>query len=64
MIIQLKAPKKTRYIITIAEDETPAWAYKELTVGIITAIITARTPAEAEEIRKECDAVIRTAVTA
>ena len=48
-----------RYIITIDESETPAYVSKELQPGIITIMITARTPEEAESIRKESTAIAR-----
>lgn len=62
MIIELKRPTKTRYIITIGEDETPAACSRELQPGVITVMITARTPEEAEDMRKEYAAIIKTAV--
>lgn len=62
MIIELKRPKRIRYIITIGEDETPAACSRELQPGIITVMVTARTPEEAENMRKEYTAVLRTAV--
>lgn len=62
MIIELKKPKKTHYIITIGEDETPAACSRELQPGVITVMITARTPEEAEDMRKEYTAILRTAV--
>ncbi|MDD2955783.1 MAG: hypothetical protein PHD67_05640 [Oscillospiraceae bacterium] len=61
MIIELKIPKKTRYLITIDRDETPAYVSRELQPGIITIMITARTPEEAELLRKEQNAVLRSA---
>lgn len=62
MIIELKRVKRTRYIITIGEDETPAACSRELQPGTITILITARTPEEAENMRKEYAAMIKTAV--
>jgi hypothetical protein len=62
MIIELKRPKRIRYIITIGEDETPTACSRELQPGIITIMVTARTPEEAENMRKEYTAVLRTAV--
>lgn len=44
---------KLRFFITIDEDETPAYASRELAAGVIGVIITARTPEEAETLRKE-----------
>lgn len=62
MIIELKRAKRTRYIITIGEDEAPAACSRELQPGTITILITARTPEEADIMRKEYAAMIRTAV--
>jgi hypothetical protein len=62
MIIELKRPQKIRYIITIGEDETPAACSRELQPGVTTVIITARTPEEAESIRKEQTAILKTAI--
>lgn len=50
---------KMRYIITIDEDETPAYAARELKPGVITIMITARTPEEAEALRKEGAAIVK-----
>lgn len=55
----MKRPTKPRYIITIGEDETPAACSRELQPGVITIMITARTPEEAEDMRKEYTAVIK-----
>lgn len=38
---------KTRYIITIGEDEEPLCVSQELELGTVTVLITARTPKEA-----------------
>ncbi len=62
MVIELKRSTKTRYFITIGEDETPAACSRELQPGVITIMITARTPEEAEDMRKEYTAVIKTAI--
>jgi glutamyl-tRNA reductase len=62
MVIEMKRPTKTRYIIMIGEDETPAACSRELQPGVITIMITARTPEEAEDMRKEYTAVIKTAI--
>lgn len=50
---------KVRYIITIDEDETPVHVVRELNPGVITIMITARTPEEAETIRKEAAAIAK-----
>lgn len=50
---------KVRYMITIGEDETPAYAARELKPGVITIMITARTPEEAELLRKEVTAIAK-----
>jgi N-dimethylarginine dimethylaminohydrolase len=50
---------KLRYFITIDEDETPAYAARELKPGVITIMITARTPEEAETLRKEGAAIAK-----
>ena len=50
---------KVRYIITIDEDETPIHVARELKPGVITILITARTPEEAETIRKEAAAIAK-----
>ena len=50
---------KVRYMITIDEDETPAYAARELKPGVITIMITARTPEEAETLRKEGTAIAK-----
>ena len=50
---------KVRYMITIDEDETPAYAARELKPGVITIMITARTPEEAELLRKEGTAIAK-----
>lgn len=54
--------KKLRYIITIDEKETPLYAGKELEEGTITIMITARTPEEADALRKQSSAMFRTVV--
>lgn len=63
MVISMNPLKETktrfRYIITIDETETPAYVSRELQPGIITIMITARTPEEAESIRKESTAVAK-----
>lgn len=53
-----KQKKKIRYIITIGEQETPLYASRELQEGIITVMITARTPEEADYLRKEGTATV------
>ena len=50
---------KIRYIITIDEDETPIHVARELKPGVITIMITARTPEEAESMRKEAAAIAK-----
>ena len=50
---------KVRYMITIDGDETPAYAARELKPGVITIMITARTPEEAELLRKEGTAIAK-----
>ena len=66
MVLQLNQVKKKigqrfRYLITIDETETPAYVSRELQPGVITIMITARTPEEAESIRKESTAMAQTA---
>ena len=66
MVLQLNQVKKKigqrfRYLITIDETETPAYVSRELQPGVITIMITARTPEEAESIRKESTAIAQTA---
>lgn len=58
--IKTQAEKRIRYLITIDETETPAYVSRELQPGVITIMITARTPEEAEDIRKESTAIART----
>ena len=55
-----KVEKKLRYIITIDEQEKPLYASSELRDGIITIMITARTPEEADLLRKQSVATLRT----
>ena len=50
---------KVRYMITIDEDEIPAYAARELKTGVITIMITARTPKEAGILRKEGTAIAK-----
>lgn len=50
---------KIRYMITIDEDETPAYVTRELKPGVITIMITARIPEEAETLRKEGAAIAK-----
>lgn len=50
---------KIRYIITIGEGEKAAYAVSELTPGTTTIMITARTPEEAELIRKESTTIVK-----
>jgi len=50
---------KVRYIITIDEDEIPVHVARELKPGVITIMITARTPEEAETMRKEAAAIAK-----
>lgn len=52
---------KIRYIITIDEDETPAYVSRELKPDVITIMISARTPEEAEALRKEGAAIAKQA---
>lgn len=59
MIIELRIPKKTRYLITIDSEESPAYVSRELQPGVITVMITARTPEEAELLRKEQTAILQ-----
>ena len=47
--IKTKAEKRIRYLITIDETETPAYVSRELQPGVITIMITARTPEEARQ---------------
>jgi hypothetical protein len=60
-IINLQPPiarqLKMKYMITIDEDETPAYVARELKPRVITIMITARTPEEAESLRKESTAI-------
>ena len=58
--IKTQAEKRIRYLITIDETETPAYVSRELQPDVITIMITARTPEEAEDIRKESTAIART----
>lgn len=58
--IKTQAEKRIRYLITIDDTETPAYVSRELQPGVITIMITARTPEEAEDIRKESTAITRT----
>lgn len=55
-----KAEKKLRYIITIDEQEIPLYVSKEFKEGVITVMITARTPEEADILRKQSTATLRT----
>ncbi|MDD3229173.1 MAG: hypothetical protein PHE09_08130 [Oscillospiraceae bacterium] len=55
----LRQPR-VRYFITIDEQEEPLYASKELQDGIVTVMITARTPEEADMLRKESKATLRT----
>lgn len=66
MVLQLnpqarRIKMRFRYMITIDETETPAYVSRELQPGVITIMITARTPEEAESIRKESTAIAQTA---
>ncbi len=54
-----KPEKKLRYIITIDEQEKPLYISRELQEGIITIMITARTPEEADQLRKQSTAILR-----
>ncbi|MBR2896689.1 MAG: hypothetical protein IKC04_02215 [Oscillospiraceae bacterium] len=65
MVIQFNAKaqepeKRIRYLITIDETETPSYVSRELQPGVITIMIAARTPEEAEDIRKESTAIVKT----
>lgn len=65
MIVSMPHEKKSvrfRYMITIDETETPAYVSRELQSGVITIMITARTPEEAENIRKESTAVAKSSI--
>lgn len=55
----VKRQPKVRYMITIDEDETPAYVARELNPGVTTIMITARTPEEAEILRKEGTAIAK-----
>lgn len=48
--------EKTRYIITIGDDEEPNFAAAELQKGVVTVMITARTPEEAAALWKQSEA--------
>ena len=50
--------KRLRYIITIDSEETPTDVSKEIMPGIITVLISARTPEEGELLRKESVAML------
>jgi len=50
---------KMKYIITIDEDDAPAYVARELKPRVITIMITARTPEEAESLRKESTAIAK-----
>lgn len=52
---------KTRYIITIGDDEEPNFAAAELQEGTTTVMITARTPEEAAVLWKQSEAARRMA---
>lgn len=56
-----RAQEKTRYIITIGEDEEPGFAAAELQEGTTTVMITARTPEEAATLWKQSEAARRMA---
>lgn len=56
-----RAQEKTRYIITIGEDEEPGFAAAELQEGTTTVMITARTPEEAAVLWKQSEAARRMA---
>ena len=43
-------PVKTRYIITIDEDEAPMYVSKVETYGAISVLVIARTPEEAKRL--------------
>ncbi|MEA1962266.1 MAG: hypothetical protein U9N81_13530 [Bacillota bacterium] len=62
-IINLQPPMarqlKMKYIITIDEDDAPAYVARELKPRVITIMITARTPEEAESLRKESTAIAK-----
>lgn len=65
MIVSMPHEKKSvrfRYMITIDETETPAYVSRELQSVVITIMITARTPEEAENIRKESTAVAKSSI--
>jgi len=57
-----KAEKRLRFIITIDEQESPLYTSKELKDGIITVMITARTPEEADILRKQSTAALRAVI--
>lgn len=52
---------KIRYMITVDEDETPVYVTRELKPGVFTIMISARTPEEAEALRKEGAAIAKQA---
>lgn len=65
MIIAMPHEKKSvqfRYMITIDETETPAYVSRELQTGVITIMITARTPEEAENLLKESTAIAQSSI--
>lgn len=48
---------KMKYIITIDEDEITAYVARELKPGVITIMVAAKTPEEADMLRKESTAI-------
>ena len=51
--------KKLRYIITIGEQEKPLYVSNELQEDVVTVMITARTPEEADQLRKQSIASLK-----
>jgi hypothetical protein len=61
----LRAKRQPKYIIDIDETNPVAvWFKQETKPGVISVAIFARTPEEAERLRKESEASMRTAVMA
>lgn len=60
-IISMQPPTskrlKMKYMITIDEDEITAYVARELKPGVITIMITAKSPEEADLLRKESTAI-------
>jgi hypothetical protein len=61
----LKQKRQPKYIIDIDETNPAAvWFKQESKPGVVSIAIFARTPEEAEILRKESEATLRTAVMA